>query len=186
VNTDAFLFCFCFHQQDIVNPDGSNMWKTIHSQVRLIHVNTSQAVKVCILEVKVSTSPFQIWCKLYLYRKRAFTVKYGYSVRFQEWSYLTGAFTSWKCAQTNPSNRQTPSGMLRNTSRISLIVSIATLTSFKSFCRFLSYQILCIFVNVFTFFSRENILISWRGRSKRCWKENRSVGSGLQADGFLT
>ena len=104
--------------------------------------------------------PFQIWCELYLYRKRAFTVKYGYSVRFQEWSYLTGAFTSWKCAQTNPSNRQTPSGMLRNTSRISLIVSIATLTSFKSFCRFLSYQILCIFVNVFTFFSRENILIS--------------------------
>lgn len=31
---------------DILNPDGSNIWKTIHSQVRLIHVNTSQAIKI--------------------------------------------------------------------------------------------------------------------------------------------
>ncbi|KAL9988913.1 hypothetical protein ACROYT_G003407 [Oculina patagonica] len=31
---------------EIINPDGSNIWKTIHSQVRLIHVNTSQAVKI--------------------------------------------------------------------------------------------------------------------------------------------
>ena len=35
-----------FQRQEIINPDGSNVWKTIHSQVRLIHVNTSQAVKV--------------------------------------------------------------------------------------------------------------------------------------------
>ncbi|XP_020630196.1 protein O-mannosyl-transferase 1-like [Orbicella faveolata] len=31
---------------EIINPDSSNVWKTIHSQVRLIHVNTSQAVKI--------------------------------------------------------------------------------------------------------------------------------------------
>ncbi|KAK2565791.1 Protein O-mannosyl-transferase 1 [Acropora cervicornis] len=31
---------------DILNPDGSNIWKTIHSQIRLIHVNTSQAIKI--------------------------------------------------------------------------------------------------------------------------------------------
>lgn len=31
---------------DIINPDENNIWKTIHSQVRLIHVNTSQAVKI--------------------------------------------------------------------------------------------------------------------------------------------
>ncbi|XP_022795318.1 protein O-mannosyl-transferase 1-like [Stylophora pistillata] len=31
---------------EIINPDSSDVWKTIHSQVRLIHVNTSQAVKI--------------------------------------------------------------------------------------------------------------------------------------------
>ena len=41
-------FSCVFYQQEIINPDSSNVWKTIHSQVRLIHVNTSQAVKVCI------------------------------------------------------------------------------------------------------------------------------------------
>ena len=40
------LLSFYYHQQEIINPDSSNVWKTIHSQVRLIHVNTSQAVKV--------------------------------------------------------------------------------------------------------------------------------------------
>lgn len=40
------LLLFYHHQQEIINPDSSNVWKTIHSQVRLIHVNTSQAVKV--------------------------------------------------------------------------------------------------------------------------------------------
>ncbi|CAH3042872.1 unnamed protein product [Porites lobata] len=36
---------------EIINPDGSNVWKTIHSQVRLIHVNTSQAVKISGMEL---------------------------------------------------------------------------------------------------------------------------------------
>ena len=43
--TDCLLSIY-YHQQEIINPDSSNVWKTIHSQVRLIHVNTSQAVKV--------------------------------------------------------------------------------------------------------------------------------------------
>lgn len=30
---------------EILNPDDSNLWKTIHSQVRFVHINTSQAVK---------------------------------------------------------------------------------------------------------------------------------------------
>lgn len=36
---------------EIINPDSSNVWKTIHSQVRLIHVNTSQAVKISGMEL---------------------------------------------------------------------------------------------------------------------------------------
>ena len=31
---------------DILNPDGSNIWKAIQSQVRLVHVNTSASMKV--------------------------------------------------------------------------------------------------------------------------------------------
>lgn len=35
---------------EIVNPDDTNMWRAIESQVRLIHVNTSAAIRVCILD----------------------------------------------------------------------------------------------------------------------------------------
>ena len=42
-------FSCVFYQQEIINPDSTNVWKTIHSQVRLIHTNTSQAVKVFVL-----------------------------------------------------------------------------------------------------------------------------------------
>ncbi|EDO30753.1 predicted protein [Nematostella vectensis] len=36
---------------EIVNPDGSGIWKTIQSQVRLVHLNTSQAVKITGLQL---------------------------------------------------------------------------------------------------------------------------------------
>ena len=32
--------------KEIVNPDAKDEWKTLQSQIRLVHVNTSQAVKV--------------------------------------------------------------------------------------------------------------------------------------------
>lgn len=31
---------------EIINPDESNLWKAIDSQIRLIHVNTSASMKV--------------------------------------------------------------------------------------------------------------------------------------------
>lgn len=51
----VYLFAYLFMLfQEIINPDNSNVWKTIHSQVRLIHVNTSQAVKVCTIRIEVT------------------------------------------------------------------------------------------------------------------------------------
>ena len=32
---------------EILNPDNSGTWKAVHSQIRLVHVNTSASIKVC-------------------------------------------------------------------------------------------------------------------------------------------
>ena len=37
---------FVIHHQEIVNHGGDQVWRTIESHIRLVHVNTSQALKV--------------------------------------------------------------------------------------------------------------------------------------------
>ena len=41
---------------EIVNPDGSNVWKAIESQIRLVHVNTSAAIKVLLMNFSKKNS----------------------------------------------------------------------------------------------------------------------------------
>ena len=47
---------------EITNPDESDLWKAIGSQVRFIHVNTSAAIKVEKLKIYINNNYLTIYC----------------------------------------------------------------------------------------------------------------------------